>query len=108
MVIMKKSEMSISPFFTVPPIKMKFTARFYVNSELTCSFENVPLSEVYTLIVPSEAFLDIPGNRWHVMQNVDAISYLYNLEEGEYLKIAWQEAPMNPELDIESIYVQRE
>jgi hypothetical protein len=86
---------------------MKFTIRFYVNSEQTCVLENVPLEQVYSLAVPTEAFLPIPGSRWHVMLKQPALVRLRDLEEGEYIKIAWQDAPSNPELDIETTYVER-
>ncbi len=69
--------------------------------------ENVPLEQVYNLAVPTEAFLPIPGSRWHAMMKQPAIVRLQDLEEGEYLKIAWQDAPLNPELDIETTYVER-
>lgn len=86
---------------------MKFAIRFYVNSEATCTVENLPLDQVYSLAVPNEAFQNIPGNRWHVMLRQPALLRLRDLEEGGYLKIAWQEPPLNPELDMESIYVER-
>jgi hypothetical protein len=86
---------------------MKFAIRFYVNSEATCTVENITLDQVYSLAVPTEAFMNIPGNRWHVMLRQPALTHLRELEEGEYLKIAWQDPPLNPELDIESIYVER-
>jgi hypothetical protein len=86
---------------------MKFAIRFYVNSEATCVLENVPLEQVYSLAVPTEAFQTIPGNRWHVMMKHPALVRLSDLEQGEYLKIAWQDAPRNPELDIETTYVER-
>ena len=86
---------------------MKFAIRFYVNNEATCTVENLPLDQVYSLAVPTEAFNNIPGNRWHVMMRQPALLRLRDLEEGEYLKIAWQDPPLNPELDVESIYVER-
>ena len=86
---------------------MKFAIRFYVNNEATCTVENLPLEQVYSLAVPTEAFMNIAGNRWHVMMRQPALLRLRDLEEGEYLKIAWQEPPLNPELDVESIYVER-
>jgi hypothetical protein len=84
---------------------MKFTITFYVNNELTCTVENMPLDQVYSMAVPSEAFIDIPGNRWHVMLRQPTLICLREMEEGEYIKIAWQDAPLNPEFDTESTYV---
>lgn len=93
--------------FHMSPHKMKFNIRYLVNYETTCVLENVPLAQVYTLAVPTEAFQEIPGNRWRVLLKQPATVRLQSLEEGEYLKIASQIPPSNPELDTETIYVER-
>lgn len=67
----------------------------------------MPLDQVYSMAVPTEAFTSIPGNRWHVMLRQPALLCLSEMEEGEYIKIAWQDAPSNRELDVECIYVER-
>lgn len=92
--------------FFIRPAKMNYTIRFYVNSEMTCTLENVPLEKVYDFAVPSEAFQDIPGNRWNTLTRGMAEFYMDSIEEGEMIRIAYQDPPSNPELDRESIFVE--
>ena len=86
----------------------RYTVRFFVNSVMTCAVENVPLDKVYSLAVPSEVFQSVPGNRWHAMLKWPATTRLGDMQPGERMKIAWQEAPSNPELDMEEIFVECE
>ena len=85
----------------------RFTILYFVNSILTCSFENLPKDEVYKNAVPTEALLPIEGSRWHSLTKNTVNHLLNTLPVGQRFKIAYQMPPSNHELDIETIYVEK-
>ena len=85
----------------------RYTLTFMVNNEITCILENLPAHEVYSHGVPFEASANIEGNRWRSLTRNELRAKLIEMEEFETLLIAYQEPPLNPEIDTETIYLSK-
>uniref|UniRef100_A0A6C0KMB2 Uncharacterized protein n=1 Tax=viral metagenome TaxID=1070528 RepID=A0A6C0KMB2_9ZZZZ len=85
----------------------RYTLTFLVNNEVTCVLENIPAHEVYKSGVPTEALLDIEGNRWHTLSRDYLRSKMILMYNGEMIPLAYQEPPLNPEMDTEIIYLSK-
>jgi hypothetical protein len=85
----------------------RFIIRYFVNSVSTCIVENVPEDKVWKMAVPTEALMDISANRWHVFMAYPSLQWMRNAMPGETLRVAYQEPPVNPELDTEDIYIEK-
>jgi len=78
-----------------------------VNDEVTCVLENIPAHEVYTSGVPTEALLDIEGNRWHTLTRDYLRSKMIQMYPGETIALAYQGEALSAEYDTEVIYVSK-
>ena len=78
-----------------------------LNEETMRTLENLSANEAYSMAIPPEAL--VPGdNRWHVMMRLSALEYAKNLEISEEFRVAFEEpCPLNPELDINHIYIKK-
>ena len=83
----------------------RYIVTFVVNNEVTCIAENLHANEVYNCGVPSEALLQIVGNRWHALTNDFVLTKMAGMYPGEMILLAFQSEPVNPGLDTEAIYV---
>jgi hypothetical protein len=86
----------------------RYKLTYMVNNKITCVLENLPAYEVYTNGVPSEAYTDIEGNRWHALNRVDTRSIMVSMVPGETKVLAYQVPPEIPDLDTEVIYLSKE
>jgi hypothetical protein len=85
----------------------KFAVKFYVNEILTASLENLSAGEAYTHAIPGEALQPHAGNRWHVLMRAAALDRMDLLEVGDFVTVAYQDVPLNPEMDIEMIVIEK-
>jgi len=85
----------------------RYIISYYVNGENTCNVENVPEDKVWKMAVPTEALMDISGSRWHVYMAYPTLEWMREASPGEVLKVAYQEPPVNPELDTEVICIEK-
>lgn len=85
----------------------RYFVRYFVNGEATCIMENVPEQEAWKMAVPTEALMNITGSRWHVYLAYPTLEWMRTANSGEKIKVAYQEPPVNPELDTEEIYIER-
>jgi hypothetical protein len=85
----------------------KYAVKFFVNDVLTSSLENLSAAEAYSHAIPGEALQPHAGNRWHVMMRAAALDRMDLLGVGEFVTVAYQEASLNPEMDIEMIVIEK-
>jgi len=79
-----------------------------MNEDITQTLENLSAIEAYTAAIPPEARVPGENNRWHVMMCPWALEYANNLEVSEEFRVAFEEPhPLNPEIDINHIYIKR-
>jgi hypothetical protein len=88
----------------------RFSVHYFVNNAMTATLENCTAEQAYREAVPGEAMQPFPGNRWHVMMRMAALTQLERLSAGQSVAVAWQDpAPLNPEYyDTERIVIVRE
>jgi len=85
----------------------RYTLTYFVNNKVTCILENLPAHEVYNTGVPTEAFENIEGNRWHALTRDAVRTTMVNMSYGEKKVIAYQVPPENPDLDTEVVYLSK-
>jgi hypothetical protein len=88
-------------------VSSRYKITYFMNGDISTTLENVILSKVYEHAVYYEALMEIEGSRWHAMVKNDAELRMFGMLVGDELVIAYQDTPLNPEIDTETITVTR-
>lgn len=86
----------------------RYNLVFTVNNKVTCNMENLPANEVYSHGIPTDSLMDIEGSRWNTITRDALRKNMADMLSGDMILLAYQNPPVNPELDTEYIFVSKQ